>query len=442
MRAICATIQNPLYVKVRFGILFNDGDDNKTQSSGMLHLKGIALPIPCHVPVAEATAHMNTARRLELLGESTIIVGRVTERKAIRKALKRLLVGDEGEISRAILFKGDAGMGKSSLLKYAALTLQRMKQKVETTNASPMSPRISSRADLVFRSAMDANGGKVERRGRLSRISSLDTLNTNTDMSTNGGRFRRSSACSNVSSRGSGDIPTLSSTVSSSEFSVPSSENGGSATTTILVAAGSSALVNTPYLVMRSLMRQVIDRAGGLTAAMLLIEGDDVDAGLLCWLMEGGDKSNHNRFYGGGGGGSGGYVPVGRLVSEGHVTNKLARLCASLIVALSPACIILDDAQWMDAGSWALCTQLASRCPNCLLLLGSRRNMAADIAFSTFAATPNLKIFDVGPLPQDEASALVQHLYPALGLNDQVLGAVLRVAGGTPMFLREMVRKA
>ena len=211
---------------------------------------------------------------------------------------------------------------------------------------------------------------------------------------------------------------------------------------TVLVAAGSSALVNTPYLVMRSLMGQVIDHAGGLSAAMLLLGGDDVNAGLLRWLMEGGDsKSNDRTGDRGGDGGGGSGATVGGLVIERHVTSQLARLCASLIGAVSPACIIVDNAQWLDAGSWALCTQLASRCSNCLLLLASRRKVAADIAFSTFAATPNLKVFDVGPLPTNEARALVTHFYPVLEMNEQALAAVLHIAGGTPMFLREMVRR-
>ncbi len=108
---------------------------------------------------------------------------------------------------------------------------------------------------------------------------------------------------------------------------------------------------------------------------------------------------------------------------------------------LSPAAIIVDDVQWVDELSLALCHYLvrsagASARPLLLVAAGRPSSSLAALLASLERVLPadHLAVIKLGPIAQDDGVALVQSLRPDLPPADAA--AVWATAGGSPFWIQ------
>lgn len=145
-----------------------------------------------------------------------------------------------------------------------------------------------------------------------------------------------------------------------------------------------------------------------------------------------------------------GQLPVPPPLPPEEDRLRLYDAAGRMLVALTrgaPALLVLDDLHWADEGSLALVAYLlrvARQAP--LLLVGCYRasevppgsGVARGLA-TAVRESPSTRL-DVGPLPDEEAAALVRSVV-GLGADD-VVAQVVRRGGGHPFFLRELARAA
>jgi DNA-binding NarL/FixJ family response regulator len=112
---------------------------------------------------------------------------------------------------------------------------------------------------------------------------------------------------------------------------------------------------------------------------------------------------------------------------------------------VGPALVVVDDLQWLDDLSLALCHYLvraadATGEPLALIAAARPSSVAASFAASLRHLLPPERVseLDLGPLDDVEALELVKELAP--GLRDDAARAVAARSGGSPFWLEELVR--
>jgi DNA-binding CsgD family transcriptional regulator len=115
--------------------------------------------------------------------------------------------------------------------------------------------------------------------------------------------------------------------------------------------------------------------------------------------------------------------------------------------AVGPALVLVDDLQWVDELSLALCHYLVraaegSGQPLVLIAVARPSPNATSFAASLAQALPaeRLRRLELGPLGGDEALKLVKTLAPALG-DDTARGLAAK-SGGSPFWLEALARSA
>jgi len=100
----------------------------------------------------------------------------------------------------------------------------------------------------------------------------------------------------------------------------------------------------------------------------------------------------------------------------------------------SPVLVLVDDAQWADAGTWDALVFVSRRLAfDSVLLLAAMRDGAAAAARLEQAGMPSLRI---GPLGEPDAAALLAARFPQL--PGPLARRVLQQAGGNPLGLLEL----
>jgi DNA-binding NarL/FixJ family response regulator len=112
---------------------------------------------------------------------------------------------------------------------------------------------------------------------------------------------------------------------------------------------------------------------------------------------------------------------------------------------IRPALVLVDDLQWLDDLSLALCHYLvraaeATGGPLALIAVARPSSAAASFAASLRHLLPpeHVRELDLGPLDDAEALELVKELAPRL--RDDAARAVAARSGGSPFWLEELVR--
>src|ERR671937_2872720 len=113
--------------------------------------------------------------------------------------------------------------------------------------------------------------------------------------------------------------------------------------------------------------------------------------------------------------------------------------------AVGPALVLVDDLQWLDDLSLALCHYLVRAAEDSGDQLGlisagrpSRTETLLSESLGQVLPPPRLTRRELRPLPKEEALELLRALAPTLG--DEESGAILTVAGGYPFWLEALVR--
>jgi DNA-binding NarL/FixJ family response regulator len=113
--------------------------------------------------------------------------------------------------------------------------------------------------------------------------------------------------------------------------------------------------------------------------------------------------------------------------------------------AIGPALVLVDDLQWLDDLSLALCHYLvraaeATSEPLALIAVARPSSAAASFAVSLRHLLPpdHVREIDLGPFDDAEALEFVKELAP--GLRDDAARAVAARSGGSPFWLEALVR--
>lgn len=115
------------------------------------------------------------------------------------------------------------------------------------------------------------------------------------------------------------------------------------------------------------------------------------------------------------------------------------------LCAVGPALVLVDDLQWIDELSLALCHYLVRAAqttgqPLALIAVARPSSAAESFAASLRQLLPpeRMKEIDLGPLADAEALELVKELAP--GLPDDAMRALADRSGGSPFWLEALVR--
>ena len=104
-----------------------------------------------------------------------------------------------------------------------------------------------------------------------------------------------------------------------------------------------------------------------------------------------------------------------------------------------PACVVLEDAHWFDAASWALALDLSRCLPALLLVITSRPPEPPQPAeLVMLAASAHCRMLLLPPLSGDETLALACRRLGVAGLPTEIDQMIRRRASGLPLFAEEL----
>jgi hypothetical protein len=210
----------------------------------------------------------------------------------------------------------------------------------------------------------------------------------------------------------------------------------------LTVAAGGGDAVehSTPYYAWREVFAGLAPvAAGDLQArrrAVLDLLGPDPEARELAPLLDAVLALDQAETPG-----SAGLTAPGRAEETRELLVRLLRAA----LGGAPAVIVLDDAHWMDSASWALALAVSRRIAPLLLVLVTRpepelaaRDDGSGSAAARLLRAPGTRRVRLGPLPPDDAEALVCQSLGVAAVPSAVASLVWQKAEGNPLFVQEL----
>ena len=135
---------------------------------------------------------------------------------------------------------------------------------------------------------------------------------------------------------------------------------------------------------------------------------------------------------------AGGVEPA--AAAERHRVARAVRALLELMASERPLTLLLDDVHWADAASADVIALLLHRPPDGRFLIGlatrTGRAPGLEQALEIAVRSGTAEVADVGPLPVEDAGALVP------GLGSSVLLRLHRESGGNPFYLQALARSA
>ena len=129
----------------------------------------------------------------------------------------------------------------------------------------------------------------------------------------------------------------------------------------------------------------------------------------------------------------GGLLAAGAGPLSADEASQLLRTTA----ASGPMLLVVDDAQWLDASTIDVITELASDCPPNLMVLVASRPDAASVRWSEIAETVRLS-----PLDPSAAASLVDGIDDAGAISESTRATIIDRGGGNPLFLRWLAKSS
>jgi class 3 adenylate cyclase len=135
------------------------------------------------------------------------------------------------------------------------------------------------------------------------------------------------------------------------------------------------------------------------------------------------------------------------LTAQGRAEQTRDLLVRLLRATLggAPTVLVLDDAHWMDSASWALALAVSRRIAPLLLLLVTRprleqpsRDEQGGSVTPALLRAPGTRRVRLGPLPRDDADALVRRSLGVDAVPAAVASLVWQKAEGNPLFVEEL----
>ncbi|MGB2952490.1 MAG: adenylate/guanylate cyclase domain-containing protein, partial [Gaiellaceae bacterium] len=127
-------------------------------------------------------------------------------------------------------------------------------------------------------------------------------------------------------------------------------------------------------------------------------------------------------------------------ITQAELHWGLRRLL-ELLAARRPMVVVLEDLHWAEPTLLelvGLVAESAAEAP--LLVLGSARPEAKETRSLLFRSDGNRRALELDALTDEASSSLVSAVAGQAGLSTEVVEAVLRQAGGNPLFIEETVR--
>jgi class 3 adenylate cyclase/predicted ATPase len=105
-----------------------------------------------------------------------------------------------------------------------------------------------------------------------------------------------------------------------------------------------------------------------------------------------------------------------------------------------PLMVVIEDAHWLDSASWALVQRVSTQAPSVLFILALRPlGEPVPPEFVAIQSAPATEHLELGPLPADDVTSLVQERLQVNAIPDSVAAFVRAKAEGNPFFSEELV---
>lgn len=138
--------------------------------------------------------------------------------------------------------------------------------------------------------------------------------------------------------------------------------------------------------------------------------------------------------------GSAGLTPQGRADRTRALLVRLLRAAVG-----GPALLVLEDAHWLDSASWALALAVSRRIAPLLLVVVTRPQLewqhddgGTGSAAERLLQAPGTRRLRLGPLPSEDAEALVCQALGVDAAPAAVTSLIWRRAEGNPLFVEEL----
>jgi len=123
-------------------------------------------------------------------------------------------------------------------------------------------------------------------------------------------------------------------------------------------------------------------------------------------------------------------------------TRQLAVAVLQMAAAQEPLLLLVEDAHWLDSGSWAVLNDLAAGVPGLALVVATRPPGSAEAAqaLARLSAAPRAQTCNLDLLPPRAIAQLIAERLGVHTVPDSVLQLVQGRAEGHPFFCEELVQ--
>lgn len=126
-------------------------------------------------------------------------------------------------------------------------------------------------------------------------------------------------------------------------------------------------------------------------------------------------------------------------ISRGELHWGIRRLMEH-VAAKKPIAIVIEDLHWAEPTLLGLIEFLLGSTEAPIMLITSARPELRDTAPEFVSIQPNRRLIELSALSEGESKALVEELSGELALPEKTIDALMKAAGGNPLYLEEIIR--